>query len=71
MIEASFYGTEGGGTFRNVNGSFYEFTAEILRGTSRHTLAAPPDDWGGRAAVDWTESCWLTRRPTSRSATAR
>ena len=42
-----------GGAFRNVNGSFYDFTAEIYRGTSRHTLALPPDDWGGRAAVDW------------------
>ena len=23
------------------------------RGTAREPLAAPPDDWGGRAAVDW------------------
>jgi len=53
VIEASFYGTAGGGTFHNVNGSFFDFTAELYRGTSRHTLAAPPDDWGGRAAVEW------------------
>jgi hypothetical protein len=36
-----------------VNGSFYDFTAEAYHGTSRDTLATPPDEWGGRAAVDW------------------
>jgi predicted dehydrogenase len=55
VIEASFYGTDGGGTFRNVNGSFYDFTAELFRGTSRHTLASPPDEWGGRGAVEWAK----------------
>jgi len=53
VIEASFYGTEGGGAFHNLNGSFYDFTAELFHGTSRHTLASPPDDWGGRAVVEW------------------
>jgi predicted dehydrogenase len=53
VIEASFYGTKGGATFRNVGGSFYDFTAELLWGTSRECLAAPPDAWGGRAAVEW------------------
>jgi predicted dehydrogenase len=53
MIEASFYGTAGGASFRNVNGSFYDFTAERFRKTSREVLAAPPDAWGGRAAIDW------------------
>ncbi|WP_028033130.1 Gfo/Idh/MocA family protein [Chelativorans sp. J32] len=52
-IAASFYGTEGGAALRNVNGSFYDFVAERYRGTSRESLALPPDDWGGRAAVDW------------------
>jgi predicted dehydrogenase len=52
-ISAAFYGTEGGAALRNVGGSFYDFTAERYRGTSRETLAAPPDDWGGRAAADW------------------
>lgn len=54
VIAASFYGTAGGAEFRNVNGSFYDFTAERFRGTSRELLAAPPDEWGGRAAVAWT-----------------
>jgi predicted dehydrogenase len=53
MISAAFYGTEGGAALRNVNGSFYDFTAERYRGTSREALASPPDEWGGRAAADW------------------
>ena len=53
VIEASFYGTKGGATLRNVDGSFYDFRAERLRGTSRETLSTSPDQWGGRAAVDW------------------
>jgi predicted dehydrogenase len=53
MISASFYGTGGGAALRNVNGSFYDFTAERYRGTARETLASPPDEWGGRAAADW------------------
>jgi predicted dehydrogenase len=53
MISAAFYGTEGGAALRNVDGSFYDFTAERYRGTGRETLATPPDAWGGRAAADW------------------
>jgi predicted dehydrogenase len=53
IISASFYGTEGGAALRNVGGSFYDFEAERFRGTSRETLASPPDEWGGRAAADW------------------
>jgi predicted dehydrogenase len=55
VIGASFYGTEGGVCFRNVDGSFYDFTAEHFTGTVTETLASPPDDWGGRAAVAWAE----------------
>ena len=53
MISAAFYGTEGGAALRNVDGSFYDFTAERYRRTARETLATPPDAWGGRAAADW------------------
>jgi predicted dehydrogenase len=53
IIEATFFGTEGGGSFRNVNGSVHDFAAELYRGTSRHPLATPPDYWGGRAVVEW------------------
>lgn len=53
VISAEFYGTEGGAALRNVQGSFYDFTAERFRGTARETLAEPPDAWGVRAAADW------------------
>ena len=53
VIEAAFYGTNGGAALRNVNGSFYDFTAERFDGTRREALVVPPDDWGGRAAAAW------------------
>jgi predicted dehydrogenase len=53
VIGAAFYGTGGGAALRNEGGSFYDFTAEAYRGTAAERLASPPDDWGGRAAVDW------------------
>ncbi len=53
VIEAAFYGTAGGAALRNVNGSFFDFTAQRFRGTASENLSAPPDDWGGRAAVHW------------------
>jgi predicted dehydrogenase len=55
LLEASFYGSRGGASFRNVNGSFYDFEAHFFRGTSRQVLASPPDAWGGRAAAVWAE----------------
>lgn len=53
VISASLYGERGGAELRNVGGSFYDFKAEHFEGTSRRSLAAPPDAWGGRAAADW------------------
>ena len=53
VIDASFHGTEGGATLRNVDGSFYDFVAELHHGTDTQILAEPPDDWGGRAAIEW------------------
>lgn len=53
VISAAFYGAQGGAELRNVNGSFYDFTAERYRGTTRETLVSPPDEWGVRAAQDW------------------
>lgn len=55
VIEASFYGTRGAVQLRNVEGSFYDFTVEHCQGTQRRLLAAPPDDWGGRAICAWAE----------------
>jgi predicted dehydrogenase len=59
MISAVFHGREGSLSFGNVGGSFYDFTAALCRRTSREELTAPPDAWGGRAAVDWAR--WLAR----------
>ncbi|APO75981.1 oxidoreductase protein [Rhizobium etli 8C-3] len=66
IIGAEFFGTEGGASFRNVDGSFYDFTADKLLGTSRKNLVQPPDEWGGRAAVDWARK--LAREPGHDSA---
>lgn len=53
-IGATFFGTAGGASFHNVNGSFYDFRAEhFLPDRSRRSLAEPPEDWGGRAAIAW------------------
>jgi predicted dehydrogenase len=54
MIRASFYGTNGGVEFRNVNGSFYEFVTERFSGTRRAALQSSQKNWGGCAAVEWT-----------------
>lgn len=53
LISATFYGSEAGASFRNVNGSFYDFEAVRLDGTATTPLVGPPDDWSGRAAAVW------------------
>ena len=53
IIEATFYGERAGAMMHNVEGSFYNFMTESFHGTTRQTIAAPPEEWGGRAAVDW------------------
>jgi predicted dehydrogenase len=56
IIETAFYGTKGGAAMRNINGSFYDFSAERFTETRREALAEPPDDWFGRAAVRWVQA---------------
>jgi predicted dehydrogenase len=53
VIGATFYGTRGGASVRNVDGSFYEFIGERFRGTKREALSSVPEEWGGKAALDW------------------
>src|SRR4051812_20266506 len=55
VIQASFFGTQGGAALNNVDGAFYGFTADWFHGTSRKRISFAPDDWGGRAVVDWAE----------------
>ncbi|HKT59312.1 MAG TPA: Gfo/Idh/MocA family oxidoreductase [Gemmatimonadales bacterium] len=62
VIGAEFFGTRGSAALRNVEGSFYDFTAFHARGTGRTTLVEPPDDWGGRALVKWCRR--LARDPS-------
>ena len=52
-IEATFFGVEGSVRVANVDGSFYDFRCELLRGTCWEPLVEPPDEWPGRAAVAW------------------
>ncbi len=54
VIAASFYGTRGGASIHNVDGSFYEFIGEHHRGTKRELLSSDPGEWCPKAALDWT-----------------
>lgn len=54
QIEATFRGAGGALALRNINGSFYELTAERYDGTRREVLDKLDDAWGGRAALAWT-----------------
>lgn len=55
VFECTAWGDEGAVSVRNVGGSFYDFRAELWRGTGSETLVEPPDAWGGRAIAAWTE----------------
>jgi predicted dehydrogenase len=62
VIDVFFHGTEGGARLRNVNGSFFDFLTERFRGTQREVLSCPPEDWGGRAALDWLARLNISKR---------
>lgn len=55
IIELTMYGTKGGVSIQNVEGSFFDFTTSQFLGTATDVLQSPPDAWGGRAIVDWAE----------------
>ena len=54
-FECIAWGSEGAVSVRNVGGSFYDFRAELWKGTSSEVLVEPPDAWGGRAISAWAE----------------
>jgi len=56
VIEATFYGRDGGVSLSNVDGSFVDLAAERYDGRQTRQLVAPPDEWGGRAAVAWARA---------------
>jgi predicted dehydrogenase len=62
VIEASVYGTSGGAQMRNVGGSFFDFSADLFNGRNSEPIASPPDDWGGRAAVEWVRKLAAGKR---------
>lgn len=68
VIEASFYGTKGGASLRNVGGSFYDFEATRFTGTARAPLATDSAEWGGRAAADWARRLAAGERFDERAA---
>jgi predicted dehydrogenase len=53
VIGARFYGTAASAEMRNDGGSFFDFSADLFRGRDAQRIVSPPDDWGGRAAVEW------------------
>jgi predicted dehydrogenase len=53
VFEATFYGTQGAVSMRNVGGSFFDFRAERLDRAQTTVVVEPPDDWGGRALLEW------------------
>jgi predicted dehydrogenase len=53
-IELSFFGSAGGASLKNVDGSFFDFTVERYRGTKTEVFSAGDRRWFGAAAVDWT-----------------
>ena len=52
VIEAAFYGTRRRRRAAQRRRLVLRLRAERYTGTRREPLVAPPDDWGGRAAVD-------------------
>ena len=53
VFECTAWGSDGAVSVGNV--SFYDFRAELRRGTDAETLVEPPDAWGGRAIGAWAE----------------
>lgn len=72
VIEAAFYGRDGGAALRNVGGSFYDFTADRFRGTATERLndgnTEGGETWGGRAAADWARRLAAGERYCPRAA---
>lgn len=61
-ITCQFHGTQGGASFSNRDGSFYDFASYRMTGTASETLEDAPEQWGGRAA-----SLWLKRLGQNRT----
>jgi predicted dehydrogenase len=62
LIQAIYHGDCGAAEFRNLEGSFYDFIAEHYEERDRHLLCTAPDDWGGRALLDWIRRLAVSNR---------
>lgn len=54
-IYFNIYGTEGAAIMRNVDGSFFDFETIFCQGTDHEIISSPPEDWGGKAILDWAK----------------
>lgn len=52
-IEATFRGPDGAASLYNVRGTRASLASEVRRRSRREPLASPPDQWEGRATLDW------------------
>ncbi len=61
QIEMTVFGSRGGVHVSNVGGSFYDFRADHLTSTTATCLAEGGPEWGGLAAVEWTQHLRVSR----------
>lgn len=52
-IGCEIFGSGGGASWRNVNGSFYQFELDVHHGRTVERIADGADDWGSRALEEW------------------
>jgi predicted dehydrogenase len=62
FIELRVFGSGGSLHFKNINGSYYDFAAQIFRPGGMEILASPPDSWGPRAALAWVKKLQVSPR---------
>jgi predicted dehydrogenase len=62
VFECTLYGTEGAVSMRNRDGSFYDFVAERLTGTTTEALTTPGEDWGARGIAAWVQRLTTANR---------
>ncbi|GFE83908.1 oxidoreductase [Steroidobacter agaridevorans] len=62
QIRMEIAGTRGGASWRNVDGSFYDFDVHLFHGTEREQLGTSRDDWGTRALRAWLRQLQVSKR---------
>lgn len=62
QFEVSFYGTRGGASITNVNGSFQDFEVLQFLGNRREKIARATGEPGGRALIDWAKTLGNSNR---------